>query len=283
VFDVATPTVCGVTPSVCAFAFSTTEDAVYLLDTQHYLIKQNNLSLPTMTNVPVDGADKAILNNTSTDVTLVQIQENALMVEFDLNQLQDAKVFPYVGYKRNGEAKNAVQLGKTDEYVILSVYDERNRQYATYLVRNEYCSAVDKAEYFLSYETPQTGYLSNDVALYRQPFLSLQMQLCDMERGCKLEVLGEVKLPDRTYYLVSYGEAKTLGYVPSAYVTPTDGKAPILTPSFGEKQSNTGAVGRLVYLLLGFGVICILTDYLILRKPKDDNENKDDENPSNYS
>ena len=41
---------------------------------------------------------------------------------------------------------------------------------------------------------------------------------------------------------------------------------------YGETENDTDRIWRLVYILLGLGVIGILVDVLLLRKPKQDSE-----------
>lgn len=270
--------VIGVTPSTRSFALSIEEDAAYLLDENHYLVKRTDFSLQTMKNIPVNGADKTVLDSKNTALSMVEIQENALMIEFDLQSLRGKTVFPYVEYKRNEKAQNAIKLGKTDVYEVLAVYNEQKRQYSTYLVYASSCKALPTKNYLTAYETEKTGYLSNAVSLYRLPFISKETDLCSMQRGAKITLLGEVNNLDRSYYHVRYeteDKQAVVGYLPKAYVSPSDGNTPVNAPSFGAKKSKKDSIGRLIYLLLSFGAICILTDYLILRKPKD--ESKDEE------
>ena len=61
------------------------------------------------------------------------------------------------------------------------------------------------------------------------------------------------------------GETQT-GYIPKTYVTSTSGNAPVSNHTYGETVSKTDAYGRLIYLLLGGAAICVLTDFLILRR-----------------
>ena len=72
------------------------------------------------------------------------------------------------------------------------------------------------------------------------------------------------------YYQVEYtdetGATKT-GFLPAAYVTDTNGNVPEAEQTaLGGENNNRDLVWRLVYIILGTLVICILTDYLILRR-----------------
>lgn len=75
---------------------------------------------------------------------------------------------------------------------------------------------------------------------------------------------------DWLYYQVEYtdetGATKT-GFLPAAYVTDTNGNVPEAEQTaLGGENNNRDLVWRLVYIILGTLVICILTDYLILRR-----------------
>ena len=99
----------------------------------------------------------------------------------------------------------------------------------------------------------------------------------EMPRGAKVSLLGELQQGNRTYYEIAYavenGEVKT-GYIPTAYVNLFDGTDPAFqTVTYGETADDTDAVGRLIYILLGFGAIGILLDVLLLKKTKETDDN----------
>ena len=91
-----------------------------------------------------------------------------------------------------------------------------------------------------------------------------------LPRGSRIVLLREIDKLDHAYYHVSYTDengAVQTGYIPKAYVNLFDGTPPIPEQAvYGNTNSNKDALYRLVYLILGFGAICILTDFLILRK-----------------
>ena len=61
------------------------------------------------------------------------------------------------------------------------------------------------------------------------------------------------------------------GYIPKAYLSPYDGLPPVgEVHEFGNADGNADAEWRFAYLALGFGAICILLDYLILKKRNDE-------------
>ena len=98
-----------------------------------------------------------------------------------------------------------------------------------------------------------------------------------LQSGAKVTLLGEVTKLKRTYYEIAYttenGEVKT-GFVPKAYVNLFDGTSPTAqTVTYGETADDSDSVWRFAYIILGFGAIGILVDFLLLKKPKETDEN----------
>ena len=266
----------GVTPKANSFAFSIQENVTYVLYENNYVTKTTKLDLPTVKNIPVNGADNELFNVVNTDsITVVQTDSNALLIRFDINALQGAAVFPYLSHERSVTAKTALKIGQTDVYDLLAVYDETQGEYATYLVYSSACKPLSNDEYHTAYEEKRTGYLSNSVRLYTLPYLTELLTACEMPRGAQVNIIGEIQRLDRPYYHVEYvdeqGETH-VGYIPQAYVTPTRGAATPQTVVLGDTRSRTDAYGRLIYLLLGTAAIGALVDYLILHKPKDEQQ-----------
>ena len=87
-------------------------------------------------------------------------------------------------------------------------------------------------------------------------------------------LLGEINHLDHDYYRVAYqtesGETKT-GFIPKTYANRFDGSIkPSETIYYGPQYDNRDSLWRLAYLTLGFAAICILTDYLLLKKRDDE-------------
>jgi hypothetical protein len=86
-------------------------------------------------------------------------------------------------------------------------------------------------------------------------------------------LLGEINKLDYDYYHVKFvkenGEEAT-GYIPKPYVNLYDGTPnDVQTETVGDlPQGNS--VMRFTFLILGAAAICILIDYLILRKKSDE-------------
>ncbi len=278
-FDFSANPVCSAstTATPIAFALSMTENAAYLLDENDYLVKRTDLQLPTLKNIYVNGVDEQILQGEYANFDIVSVEKDALMVRFDFNKLQGATYFPYVDYKRSDDATTGIKLASIDVYDVLAVYDNAKKRYDTYLVYSNACASKPKDEHHIVYvETEQkTNYLTNDVGLYKLPFLSSPFAVTTMKRGMQVRLLGEVNGLHLDYYYVEYEYAgeKKKGYVAKAYVTDIRTETPSENPKQENSPADKGSVGRLVYLLLGLGVIGILTDYLILKEKK---EHKDE-------
>lgn len=263
--------------SPVSVALSLKENATYVLDANHYLIKTEQLQLPTLQTIPVNGSDETILKTENKEFSIVEIQQNALLVQFDFSALKGAEYFPFQDYIRTGSALKAVQLGSTERYNAVAVFDETKKCYNTYLVDIADCKQIPMETLSKTYTEPEqrTAYLSNAVSLSCVPYLSSQLSIAQMQRGESVVLLGELNGLSLEYYLVRYetenGETKT-GYVPKKYVTFIRSETPSQNQHQGKEEPNADSVWRLIYLLLGFGVICILTDFLILRYKK---QNKD--------
>lgn len=275
-FDLSEPLVYTDETSVASFAFGVEENATYVLYEQSYLVKTSALGLPTVKTIAVNGADKTVFAETSADFTVVQTKPNSVVVSFDIEKLEGAEYFPYLSYERLAEPVTALMLGETEQYALLAIYDGETQAYSTCLIPNseEYLTRLSTAEYRTDYAQKQTAYLSNAVYLYKFPYLTELLTVSRLERGAQIELLGEIDKLDNPYYQIAYKDENGVtqtGYIPKAYVNLFDGTPPEPTTlAIGETVSDKDSVYRLIYLLLGAGAICILTDFLILRKQNKD-------------
>ena len=93
--------------------------------------------------------------------------------------------------------------------------------------------------------------------------------LGEFEKGEKITLLGKINGLDCEYYAVAYGESTA--YVPKSHVTLFNGAPPTTeTVKIEDVNADKEAIWRLAYLLLGTGAICVLVDFLILRKKDKD-------------
>lgn len=258
-----------------SFAFGIEENLTYLLYDGNYIVVSKELSLPTVKNIPVGDVDKQIFSEETAEFTVLKTDKHALFVEFDLSALKDKETFPYLSYHREEEPRTVLKLGSNAGYHLVALFNTQTHRYNTYLLLQTSCSSINADEYQIIYdETAQkSAWLTNAVALYKFPYLNPLLTASQLPRNCKVTLLGEIGGLDHEYYQVAYeenGERKT-GFIPKTYALPYNPLGESIDKTeIGATESNTDAVWRFAYILLGLSAIAILTDYLILR-------NKDDE------
>lgn len=268
----------GYTPTLNCLAMGVEENAVYMLCDNGYITCSTAFNLPTVKTIAVDGADQSVFENASAQFEVVSTAKNALFVEFDLQRLQGETYFPYLSYSRKSEQRTALKIGETADYFLLAVFNESEASYQNFLVRKGDCTPLSQNEYLTVYplQEQKTGYVSSSVSLYKFPYLesSLLASANPVARGEAITVIGEISHLDFDYYQVSYLTANgtQTGYIPKAFISDFAATPPqTQTDVFGEEVADTDSVRRLTILLLTFAVICILTDFLLLRK-KDEAE-----------
>lgn len=247
------------------------ENVAYVLYDGTFLVKTESLSLPSLNNIAVNGADESVFSETSASFSLIRIAPHTLVVPFDLNSLRDSTVFPYSGnYYRSNETLTALKLAETDDFTVVAVYDETAKTFRSALIETSKAEEIPETEYLkqASSYTDGIGYLTNDIALYKYPYITDLLTVDFLEKGTNVKVLGEIDELDYSYCYVEIEKDGTTvnGYIPKKYVLDFDGKDPKSnTAVVGETQSDTDSVYRLAFILLGLSAIAILTDYLILR------------------
>ena len=263
-------------PQITSFTFGVERNQAYLLCNQNFVTETTSFSLPTVNAIAVAGADTQVFDASSSAFSVVETNENALFVQFDIYALKGAEYFPYIRYERRSQKFSAIKIGESGEYNLLSVFEKDKNEYQNYLVLQSSCTALSADEYSTQYETVKTGWLTNEVSLYKFPYFCDLLTVGEekLPRGSTVTLLGEILRLDHAYYLVEYtaenGEKRT-GYIPQVYATLFDGSPEqSQTENFGATESDSDSLGRLAYILLGFAVIAILTDYLILRKKGED-------------
>lgn len=258
---------------VTSVAFSVENNQAFLLYDGNLLVKTNEFSLPTVKTIAVDGADESIFAEESATFTVVKTQKNALAVRFDVHTLKGATVFPYLSYGRETTELTALKIGEAGDYSVLALLTETH-EYDTLLVKTDFCEELPSDDYRTAYAEAdrKTGYLSNAVTLYKFPYLTDLLSVTRLEKGGTVTLLGEIGELDYEYYHVSVestdGETQT-GYIPKSYVNLFDGTPEQSEVSVVGDEADGDELWRLAYLVLGFGVVCILADYLLLRKKKD--------------
>ncbi len=272
------------TTDVTAFAFGVLQNTAYLLMNETYMLSTARLQLPTVQTIAVENADGQIFASASAEFSVLQTNENTLLVEFDIEKLNGATHFPYLTYSRASQSITALKMGETQTHYVIAHFNESKNAYQTYLVRKTDCTFMAGDTFRTDYAEDKRTllYVTNDVALYKFPYLTDLLTVTALPRGASVTVLGEIRQLDHEYYQVQYVDENgntLVGYIPKAFTNPFSG-LPMPEHSYqaGAEQSDTDAVWRLAYILLGFGAICILVDYLLLRKKKPTEYETDDNN-----
>ena len=259
---------------VTSFAFGVEENETYLLYGGNLLIKTTEFDLPTVKNIPVDGCDEPLFKKESATFSVVNTKENSLFVHFDMHKLANAQTFPYQFHELEKSQTTALQIGTVNEYSILAVLDKSTNRYQTVLVLQEFTEALPETEYRTDYTESKIGYLTNAVNLYKFPYLTELLTVTKLPKNGKIQLLGEVRRLDYEYYQISFQseDGEQTGYVPKSYVNLYDGTPNEVTDQTLGGEADDGGVARLAFILLGSAIICILIDFLLLRKKPNDEE-----------
>ncbi len=264
-------------PVLIAFTFGVKNTDAYFLYENDYVVKTDELQIPKVSPIPVGDAANCLFDTANRDFAVITVKEDAILTEFDITALQGATEFPYIAFERCYAPFTALKIGEEGDYTIFAVSNE-GIGYKTYLAKTEFCEELARETYRVPCtETNKTGYLTSAAYLYKFPYLNTLLTVAEMPRGEKVTLLGEIHQLDRIYYEISYtdenGEVQ-IGFIPTAYVNLFDGTSPTTqTITYGETEDDTDAVFRLTYILLGLGAIGILLDVLLLKKPKETDEN----------
>ena len=261
------------TPVISA-AFGVETKATYVLYNGNFIAASYDLPLPTVHSIAVDGADETLFSQSAAEFCVTECAENTLLLHIDLSALHGAEYFPCVSYRRTEKKIAAITLAETQTYTLLAVYDEAENGYYTALAEKNSCESVSESEFLTAPPEPfasgAKGYVTNAISLYKYPYLTPLLTVCPLDKNAEVTVLRTVRKLDWEYYLVEYTDengATQTGFLPAAYVSETNGTAPqAQTTVLGEENANRDLIWRLVYIVLGTLVVCILTDYLILRK-----------------
>ncbi len=216
---------------------------------------------PLVDKIPTE-ALRTELSTGAGSFTVVETTDNALLIEVT----DEGETYFKHQRSLRKQPLQAIKIAERSGYAVLAYRENPTAAYKTYLVDPNLLT--EKTAAILTYDGTRVGYITNAAHLYKYPHLGLPT-VKSLERGEQITLVGEVRGLDCDYYEVTFGEER--GYIPKAYVTPTDGIPPQAeTLTEGETDSDKDGVWRLVYLLLGGAAICILVDFLILRKKPED-------------
>ena len=265
------------TPSlVTSFTFGVEENDTYILYDNSYVLSTKGLYLPTVNAIQTQTSHADIFSPTSAQVCVVQTKAKSVLVEFDFDNFKaDSTYFPYLSLTRSETPRTALKLGETNEYDVLAEYDSELREYRAYLVKKEFTDPLSESEFSTTFDGEQYGYASNAVHLYKFPYLHNLMTVGELTKNQKIKLLGEITKLDNDYYLVECEteNGKLLGYIPKNFVNAFDGSIPETDKyELESSPADTDMIWRLAYLIFGLLAICILSDYLVLRKRPEESQ-----------
>lgn len=259
---------------VSSFTFDIRTGALIILYDGNFAVSTYDVPVPALQKIAVNAADQQIFGEENADFALLNVPEQTLLVAFDIQTLSGAKVFPYLSHNRTQQAETALRLVQTDRFALVAIFNEEDKTYTSAIVENASCTEIPKENYLknaVHFAESNVGYLSNDVPLYKYPYLTELLTIAALPKHTQVKVLAQIDDLDYRYYLVEYSiDGKTYtGYLPQTYVNNFDGRPPQTSEElFGDKSTDFDSLWRLAFILLGFASIGILSDYLILRKKK---------------
>lgn len=257
------------TPSrALSFAFGAEKNEAYFLFDGGYLLSSADFSLPSLDSVSTEALPKTLFETNTYEFSTATILPETLIVTFDFARLEDASVFPYTGHYFNTTEQIAVKIGETSTHAVLAF--KKDTENVTCFVPLSAYKNTD-ADFTLRYETKKTATLINDATLYAYPNLAL-IPLQSLTRGETLTLIGEVNGLEHDYYKIEYTtESGTIeGYIPKDFVTFIPDEPVPETIVYGDKLENKQSLFRLIYLCLGSLAVCILIDFLLLRRRNDE-------------
>ena len=227
------------TADLVDFAFGYEEKTVYFIY-ENYILSTETIDLPNLKNLAVGNAHETIFeanDNQNGVVPVVTLNEDGILLHFALEELTNtSEVFPYVTYTRVGEGVNAVVLGETQihnaDYYMVAVFNASTRKYTAGLALKSACTPLAESDYASTPENfeNKAGRITNEVMLYKYPYLTASLTLAKLEKNSVVTVLKELSLGDDLvdydYYYVSYtDEAGNVhyGYTPKNFVRDFEG------------------------------------------------------------
>ena len=254
------------------FAFGYETGTVYFVY-DDYILSTEATGLPHLGALETGDAYRTLFEESADAddvVPVVTLDESAVLLEFALDGLTaDAEYFPYLGYAREQAGVRALVLGEISvhgaDYYMVTVFDPAARSYTAGLVLQTACTVIDESEYtsIPGNFTDGIGYLTNDVYLYKYPYLTERLAPTRLQKNTVVTVLRELSLGDvlmdYDYYFVSYsdGERTLYGYIPENFVRDfrgvTDGNDVVryMTLHSGEDVTAVSADNRPITLEAG--------------------------------
>lgn len=265
--------------SPVSFAFGYESDEVYLVYADHVLYTKS-VDLPNV-NALAAGATYYNIFEANKEISAVAIQKGALLIDFSLEELrEDSETFSSCAYSRSAREMQTIVMDDEltihgREYYVVAVFDPATRTYSAKLTLKTFCTELNRSDYLSAPAgfTDGAGYLTNDVYLYKYPYLNGIVARERLDKNMKLTVIGELSLNEQTdfeYYYVSYadGDATVYGYVPKSFIRSADVAEP--KPDvvrFGAESGaeNPNALRYLLIVILAILDVAVAVNYIYIR------------------
>lgn len=261
-------------PTFVSFSFGYEHNGVYLVY-DNYILYTESIDLPNINNLAVGNTYYNIFQ-ANKEISVVEVKSGALLIDFSLEELKETSgVFPACSYSRSAEEMQTVVMddelvihGK--EYYVIAVFDAQKRTYDAKLTLKEFCRELSREEYLSDPVgfTDGEGYLTNDVFLYKYPYLNEIVALQRLRKNAKLHIVGELALNEQTdfeYYYVYYtdGAETVYGYVPKSFIRNVDTslQEPDIIKYTPEEANGTDALRYLLIAILALLDIAIVVNY----------------------
>lgn len=213
------------------------EDSGLYLQYGSFVVLARNVRFPSLSEIAAGNAGAEVFRAPAAEeLSLTDVPAGATGIGVDAGKLTPAsEYFPYTDYARTQLGGRGVVLAERGKFNLVALfekfyYGERDYEYlyeyTVSLYRKEDCTDAPVAVLTLS---PQTRYLSSEVALSYYPCLSEPLSVERLPRAQEVTLLATVTAEDGKGFDFAYVEADgKYGYVPLSYLTES---APVSPPA----------------------------------------------------
>lgn len=209
----------GADGTMRSFALNGMDGRVYFLY-EDYILLSSSVEAPGLNKLAASDAYTAVFTPTG-EATIGKISEDTLCITFDVSKLTaESEYFADCSFVRYEESLHAVILSEVvidgANYLIVAPVGEDSPVLVPF--PDESCTLLDRSEYLSSTDfTNDIGYLTNDVSLYKYPYLSDSLTYGGLKKGTQVTVGDRFMTGNGDYLFVTAGAMS--GYVPASYVS----------------------------------------------------------------
>jgi len=191
---------------------------------ENYVIYAPSLSVPTLNDIPTESSQTEVFASGVAELRAVNIKKNAVEIFFDFSKYESGETFPYSTHERISEDEKAIVMAETSIYYVVGVVSESTNKYKTGIVLKSSCEELDETLLqYLPTEYSKYGYTTNDIPLYRYACFASEVE--QLKKGAEVIISYAIDLEtgfDFCRVSYSYNGAYYEGYLPKAYLIPTD-------------------------------------------------------------